>query len=95
MLSFFFDKSHVCIVYIVLSALVAAITTFLTANVFFGAIAFVCIFFIYIVYITVLFTNTWIIITPRRVIELTQNGFFKKHRRELKLMDVKATDSKK
>lgn len=95
MLSFFFDKSHVFVVYIVLWGIVAGASIYITTSIILGILAFIFICFLYTAYMSVLFRNTWIIITPRRVIELTQNGLLKKHRRELKLMDIKATSAKR
>ena len=95
MLSFFFDKSHVFIVYIVLGLILALVVNYFTISIILWVIIFIFTLFLYLWYMSVLFKNTWVIITPRRIVELTQNGLFKKHRRELKLTDVKATDSKK
>ena len=95
MFSFLIDKTHIFAIYIVLW-IVLAVTMFLgTGMILFWWIIFLFVLFLWLLYLSVLYRNTWLIITPRRIIKLTQNWLFKKRRRELKLMDIKATDAKK
>ncbi len=95
MFSFLVDKTHIFAIYIVLGLVFAVITFLSSGMIFFGLIIFILILFIWLLYLSVLYRNTWLIITPRRIIKLTQNWLFKKRRRELKLMDIKATDARK
>lgn len=94
-LSFFLDKTHVFAVYIVFSLLVGGVVGFVFHSSLAGVLVTGIIFAIYVLYMYTLYKNTWLIVSSRRILELTQNGFFKKHRRELKLMDIKATESER
>ena len=94
-LSFFFDKTHIGIFYLVLSGVLWCIVWYFTGLMFLWIIVGLLVVAFYCFYLFILFKNTWLIITPRRVVKLTQNWLFKKRRRELKLLDIKATDAKK
>ena len=93
--SFLMDKTHLWVVSLVVSWVIAGIIGYLTLSIFIWIITFILTLLIYVGYLIILFKNTWLIITPRRIIKLTQNGLFKKRRRELKLLDIKATDAKR
>ena len=95
MFSFLVDKTHIFAIYIVLWLVVSVIMFLSTTMIVLWWGAFLVILFLWLLYLSVLYKNTWLIITPRRLVKLTQNGLFKKRRRELKLMDIKATDAKK
>jgi hypothetical protein len=51
--------------------------------------------FILFIYLKRQYSNTWIIITTRRVLKLVRNGIFTQHKKELKLADIKATTSRR
>ena len=93
--SFLVDKTHIFAVYAVLWLVLSVAVSLLSGMILFWWLTFLVVAFLWLLYLTVLYRNTWLIITPRRLVKLTQNGLFKKRRRELKLMDIKATDAKK
>jgi len=95
MFSFLIDKTHVLVVYLVLGVVLSIALSYATSMVFLWGIIFLVVLLLWFWYLSILYKNTWLIITPRRLIKLTQNWLFKKRRRELKLMDIKATDAKK
>ncbi len=94
-ISFMLDKVHLFFVYLVLSSLIWVWSYFLHYIIIVSITIWLIIFSLLLFYLYILYKNTWLIITTRRVLELTQNWLFQKHKKELKLNDIKATDTKK
>jgi len=95
LISFLLRKSHLFIVYIILSSILfVAIKYFLDSYLMATIISIVTLLILFI-FLKRQYSNTWIIITTRRVLKLVRNGIFTQHRKELKLSDIKATSSRR
>lgn len=94
-ISFLIDKTHLFAIYIVLWIILPLLIYLFFKSIIFIVLSIFFILWFLIIYLSILYKNTWLIITTRRVLELTQNWLFQKHKRELKLSDIKATSTKK
>jgi hypothetical protein len=88
-------KFHLFIVYIILSAILFIIIEYKFNSYIISFFISIWIFLILFIYLKRQYSNTWIIITTRRVIKLVRSGIFTQHRKELKLTDIKATTSRR
>ena len=91
LLSFILRKSHVIIVYIVLSTISFFVLNYMYSSYFISFIFSLLILLLIVVYLSIQFKNSWMIITSRRVLKVIKSSLFIEHRRELKLEDIKAT----
>jgi len=95
LISFILRKFHLFIVYLILSAILFISTKYFLDSYFISTIVLIIIFFILFIYLKRQYSNTWIIITTRRVLKLVRSGIFTQHRKELKLTDIKATTTRR
>jgi len=94
-ISFLLRKFHLFIVYMILSSLLFIFIIYLLKSYIIASIISILTFFILFIYLRRQYTNTWVIITTRRVLKLVRSGLFTQHRKELKLNDIKATTARR
>lgn len=95
LISFILKKFHLFIVYIILSTIAFfAIKYFLKSYIIATIISIITLLTLFI-YLKRQYSNTWVIITTRRVLKLVRNWIFTQHRKELKLSDIKATTARR
>jgi hypothetical protein len=95
LISFLLKKIHLFVVYIILSFLLfIAISYFLDSYIISTIISLFTLLILFI-YLKRQYSNTWIIITTRRVIKLVRSWILTQHRKELKLTDIKATTARR
>jgi len=89
-INFIFKKFYILISLLIFSAIFSWIIYYLFWIVFFiiSVIAFIVLIFIYYY---IIYKNTNFIFTTRRIIKDVRNGLFSKHRKELKIMDIKSS----
>ena len=95
LISFLLRKSHLFIVYIILSSILFISLKYFLDSYIISSIISILILVILFIYLKRQYSNTWIIITTRRVLKLVRSGIFTQHRKELKLNDIKATTTRR
>jgi len=95
LISFLLRKSHLFIVYIILSIILFVGVKYFVNSYIISTIVSILTFFILFIYLKRQYSNTWIIITTRRALKLVRSGLFTQHRKELKLTDIKATATRR
>lgn len=95
LISFLLSKWYFFIFLSIFSIVWFFITKYMIQNIIISAVLPIMIIITFIFYLRLLYTNTWIIITTRRVIKFVRNGIFNDHKKELKLADIKATSIKR
>jgi len=91
LLSFLISKWYLFIFLSIFCTVLFLIIKYILQSSILAIILPVIIVICFIWYLRLLFTNTWIIITTRRVIKFVRNWLFNEHKKELKLIDIKAT----
>lgn len=95
LIHFIFRKSHLFIVYLILSIILFIVIEYFLYSYIISTIVSIITILILFVYLKRQYSNTWLIITTRRVLKLVRNGIFTQHRKELKLTDVKASTARR
>ena len=94
LISFIFSKFWVIFSFIILVSIISAILLYFN----YGIIAFVLIIislFLIIIYYWFLYKDSFLIFTSRRIIKQIRNGIFFRHRKELKIMDIRSSMNNK
>lgn len=95
LISFIIKKSHLFIVYIILSTILFFIIKYFLNSYIISIIFSIFTILILFIYLKRQYSNTWVIITTRRVLKLVRNWLFTQHRKELKLNDIKAITTRR
>lgn len=90
-ISFSLAKIYIVIIYLVLATAIYAVSRYIFEMTSLGIIGAVIILLWWLFYLRYQYTNTWMVITDKRVLKLVKSSLFVDHRRELKLVDIKAT----
>jgi len=93
-INFIFKKIYILISLLIFSAIFSGIIYFFLWIAFFiiSIIFFIILIFIYYY---IIYKNTNFIFTTRRIIKDVKNGLFSKHRKELKILDIKSSTASK
>lgn len=90
-ISFISNKFYILVVNIILWLIIWWVSFYFLKSflILFIIVLLFTIFWIF--YLRLIYKDTWIIITSRRVLKLVRTWFFSNHKKELKLADIKAT----
>lgn len=88
--SYIFRKIYLFLVYIILSWVFYTLSNYFFEPKFISYFWVLIIYIILILYIIYQYKNSWMIVTNKRVLKLIKNTIFIDHKRELKLVDIKA-----
>ena len=89
-INFIFKKLYILISLLIFSGLISGLVFYFMWSIYFIITVIVFIFLIFLYYYTI-YSNTNFIFTTRRIIKDVRNWIFSKHRKELKIMDIKSS----
>lgn len=93
-ISFIFSKFWMIFASILLASIISFLLFYFEKNLF--AIIFIILYLLFIIiYYFILYKDSFLYFTSRRVIKQIRNWLFFKHRKELKIIDIKSSMSNK
>ncbi len=90
-ISFFIRKIYVIVIYTTLSTLVYFWLNYIFSSNFINIVWAILTMALWLWYLYYQYSHSWMIITNKRVIKLIKSSIFITHKRELKLVDIKAS----
>jgi 4-amino-4-deoxy-L-arabinose transferase-like glycosyltransferase len=93
-INFIFTKLYILISFLIFSFILSLIIYYFINNII-AIIIFVILLSLIFLYYYYIFKDSFLIFTTRRVIKQIRTGIFSKHRKELKIMDIKSSLSNK
>jgi len=93
-INFIFQKFYILISLILFSSIISGAVFYIYWYIFFSIIIILLLFFI-IYYYYIIYRDTNLIFTTRRIIKDVRTWLFSKHRKELKILDIKSSTSNK